>query len=181
MAGDKGRSEDEAPIAGEGAPWTPEQRAAIIAELRREYPDRNLLPIQRGNLANEWANLAAAAELRDAHDQDESGTWLPADLAPLVTALRRTRVTRFFPFTGHEDLNFADGPGAWDRKGEVAPASVTRSPEGYHVYQRRGAAKAVCALTTRNPDEAATEVERLLDGWSGSSQEPLARDTRLSS
>jgi hypothetical protein len=77
---------------------------------------------------------------------------------------------------GHEYLYFADGPGVWDQKGEVAPACVGRSrPEGYLVFQ--GAAgyeppgQAICTLTTHDPDEAAAEAERLLSGWAWSGQE----------
>jgi hypothetical protein len=173
MGEDRSRGENEAPIVGEQAPWTPEQRAAIVAELRRKYPDRHIYPVQRENLASQWDYLADAAELRDARDQDEPGTWVPAKLAPLVTALRRTRVTRFFPFTGHECLNFAAGPGAWDGKGEVGPACVVLTPQGYLVYEG-DAGRDVCTLTTHDPDEAAAEVERLLGGWEGSSPEDTA-------
>lgn len=156
------------------APWTPGERAAIIAELRRKFPDRHLYPVQRGNLANEWENMAGRALLRDAYCQEvESG--VPPNLAALVAAVRRTRLTRFYPFMGHEWLYFADGPGVWDEKGEVAPACVgQRRPEGYLVFQ--GAVgygppgQAVCTLTTHDPNEAAAEAERLLSGWAWSGQ-----------
>ena len=165
-----GMAEDAQP------PWTPEERAAITAELRRECPDRHLYPVQRGNLANEWENLADAARERDAYCQDPRKTWVPPNLAALVAAVRRTRLTRFYPFTGHEYLYFADGPGVWDEKGEIAPACIGRNRlEGYLVFP--GAVlhgppgQLVCTLTTHDPDEAAAEAERLLAGWAWSGQE----------
>lgn len=156
-------------------PWTPEQRVAIIAELRREYPDRELYPIQRGNLANEWENLAESASSRDAYFQAPR-SWIPPTFAALVAAIRQTRLIRFYPFTGHEYLYFADRPGIGDENGEVAPACIGRDPdEGYSVF--RGALgyvppdQVTRTLTTYDPDEAAAEAERLLAGWAWSSQE----------
>lgn len=158
-------------------PWTPEQRAAIIAELRRKFPDQQFYPRQRGNLANEWENLADSARLQDAHNQDPCKSWVPPNLAALVAAVRRTQLSRFYPFTGHEYLYFADGPGVWDEKGEVAPACIGRDrPEGYLVLQgptvySRLPGQVTCTLTTHDPDEAAAEAERLLAGWAWSGQE----------
>lgn len=155
-------------------PWTPEERAAHVAELRREYPDRELYPIQRGNLANEWENLADSASSRDAYFQARR-SWIPPTFAALVAAVRRTRLIRFYPFTGHEYLYFADGPGIWDENGEVAPACIGRDrDEGYSVF--RGALgyvppdQVTRTLTTHDPDEAAAEAERLLAGWAWSGQ-----------
>lgn len=155
--------------------WTPEQRAAIIAELRRKFPDRELYPVQRGNLASQWELMADLARLQDAGNQDPQETWVPPTLAALVAAVRRTRLSRFYPFTGHEYLYFADGPGVWHEKGEIAPACIGRNrPEGYVVLQ--GAFypgtpdQVTCTLTTHDPDEAAAEAERLLAGWAWSGQ-----------
>jgi hypothetical protein len=118
--------------------WTPEQRAAIIAELRRKFPDRELYPVQRGNLASQWELMADLARLQDAGNQDPQETWVPPTLAALVAAVRRTRLSRFYPFTGHEYLYFADGPGVWHEKGRdctrvhrAEPArGILRSPRG---------------------------------------------------
>jgi hypothetical protein len=159
---------------GAEAPWTPEERAAIISELRRAYPDREIYPCQRGNLANEWANLADAARSRDAYFQ-ASGSSTPPTLAALVDAIRRTRLTRFYPFRGHEYLYFADGPGVWDENGEVAPACIGRDrDEGYSVFRgalgHAPAAQVTRTLTTHDPDEAAAEAERLLAGWAWSGE-----------
>jgi hypothetical protein len=152
-------------------PWTAEQKAAIIAELRRKFPDRQLYPVQRGNLASQWEHVAHSARLQDASSQDPHKSWVPPNLAALVAAVRRTRLSRFYPFTGHEYLYFADGPGVWDEKGEVAPVCVGRNrPEGYFVVQGPPG-KATCTLTTHDPDEAAAEAERLLAGWAWSGQE----------
>ena len=158
------------------APWTPEERAAIIAEFRRAFPDKHLQPIQRGNLANEWENMAEAALLQDAHCRDIN-SWIPPNLAALVTAARRTRLTRFFPFTGHQYLHFADGPGIWDRFWDYgAPACIENGPEGYVVLHgavgyRAPGQQVTRTLTTHDPDEAAAEAERLLAGWAWSGQE----------
>jgi hypothetical protein len=156
-------------------PWTPEQRAAHVAELRREYPDGELYPIQRGNLANEWENLADSASSRDAYSQARR-SGIPPTFAALVAAVRRTRLIRFYPFTGHEYLYFADGPGIWDDNGEVAPACIGRDRDaGYSVF--RGAPgylppdQVTRTLTTHDPDEAAAEAERLLAGWAWSDHE----------
>jgi hypothetical protein len=157
-------------------PWTPEQRAAIIAELRREFPDRQLYPFQRGNLSSWWECLADSARAEDASNRDPGKSWVPPSLAALVAAVRRTRLSRFYPFTGHEYLYFADGPGAWDEKGEIAPVCIGRNrPEGYIVLQ--GAVypglpgQVTRALTTHDPDEAAAEAERLLAGWTWSGKQ----------
>ena len=158
---------------GEGAepPWTPEQRAAIIAELRRQYPDRQLYPVQRGNLASQWDAVAHSAQLEDVYDQDLRESSVPPTRAALVAAVRRTQLSRFYPFTGHEYLYFADGPGVWDHKGEIAPVCVGRSrPEGYLVLQGPPG-RVICSLTTHDPDEAAAEAERLLAGWACSGRE----------
>jgi hypothetical protein len=159
---------------GAEAPWTPEERAAIIGELRRRFPDRHIYPIQRGNLANQWENLADSARERDA-DQPPTENWVPSALAPLVAAVRRTRLSRFYPFTGLVYLYFADGPGVWDEKGEVAPACIGwHQPEGYVVLQGCVYSEpwqTTCTLTTHDPDEAAAEAERLLAGWAWSGQE----------
>jgi len=155
-------------------PWTPEERAAIIAGLRREFPDRHFHPVQRGNLASLWECWADVARDKDAYFQDRE-TWVPPNLAALIAAVRRTRLTRFYPFMGHEYLYFADGPGIWDEKGEVAPACIGRSrPEGYLVFQGApgyGTGQVTCTLTTRDPDEAAAEADRLLAGWAWSGQQ----------
>lgn len=155
-------------------PWT-EQRAAHVAGLRREYPDRELYPIQRGNLANEWENLADSASSRDAYFRARR-SWSPPTFAVLVAAVRQTRLIRFYPFTGHEYLYFADGPGVWDENGEVAPACIGRDrDEGYSVF--RGALgygppdQVTRTVTTYDPDEAAAEAERLLAGWAWSGQD----------
>lgn len=157
-------------------PWTPEQRAAIMAELRRTFPDRQIYPVQRGNLAGQWEWLSDSARLRDAHNQDPRKSWVPPTLAALVAAVMRTQLIRFYPFTGHEYLYFADGAGVWDHKGEIAPACIGRTrPEGYIVLQ--GAVypwlpgQVTCTLTTHDPDEAAAEAERLLAGWAWSGRE----------
>jgi hypothetical protein len=156
------------------APWTAEERGAIIAFLRRESPDSHLIPVQRGNLASMWECWADVARDRDAL-RLETGGWEPPNLAALVAAVRQTRLTRFFPFMGHDILYFADGPGIWDDKGEVAPACIANRPEGYVVSQ--GAVgygppgPAIDTLTTYDPDEAAAEAERLLEGWAWSGQE----------
>ena len=147
-------------------PWTPGQRAAIIADLRRRFPDRHIYPIQRGNLDNEWENIADSARAHDARCQDPRQSWVPPNLAALVAAVRRTQVSRFYPFTAHEYLCFADGPGVWHQEGELAPACVGRTrPEGYLVYQGQPYGHRTLTLTTHVPDEAAAEVERLLAGW----------------
>ena len=78
---------------------------------------------------------------------------------------------RLYPFTGHEFLCFADGPGVWNGNGELAPAFVGRTrPEGYLVYQGKPYG-GHCTLTTHDPDEAAAEVQRLLAGWAWSGQD----------
>jgi hypothetical protein len=156
--------------AGTEPPWTPEQKAAIIAELRREYPDRQLYPVQRGNLASQWEALEHSAQLADAHNQDSRESSVPPNLAALVGAVRRTRLSRFYPFTGHEYLYFKDGPGVWDHQGEVAPVCIGRNrPEGYLVLHNLQG-RVICALTTHDPDEAAAEAERLLAGWAWGGQ-----------
>ena len=157
------------------APWTPEERASIIAELRRKFPDKNLYPMQRGNLANEWENRADSAIGRDA-DHPPPENWVPSSLAALVAAVRRTQLIRFYPFTALECLYFADGPGVWDEKGEVAPACIWwNRPEGYIVDQGpvypRLPEQVTRTLTTHDADEAAAEAERLLAGWAWSGQE----------
>jgi hypothetical protein len=155
-------------------PWTPEERAAIIAEFRRQFPDRHLRPVQRGNLASMWECWADVARDRDTRCL-ETDSWVPPNLAALVAAVRRTRLARFFPFMGHEYLYFADGPGIWDDKGEVAPACIANWPEGYVVFQGAvgygSPGQVICTLTTYDPDEAAAEAERLLAGWAWSGQE----------
>jgi hypothetical protein len=158
-------------------PWTPEQRAAIIAELRREYPGREIYPIQRGNLANEWENLADRASSQGAYFRDARSSWVPPTFAALVAAVRRTRLIRFYPFTGHQYLHFADGPGVWDHFWDQgAPACIENGPEGYVVlhgavgYGAPGQ-QVIRTLTTHDPDEAAAEAERLLAGWAWSGQE----------
>jgi hypothetical protein len=156
------------------APWTPGERAAIIAGLRRLFPDHHLFPAQRGNLANEWENMADAALLRDAHCQ-ETDSWVPPNLAALIAAVRRTRLTRFYPFTSHQFLCFADGP-VRDRQAGVAPAYIENGPEGYVVLHeavgdRAPGQQVIRTLTTHDPDEAAAEAEWLLAGWDWSSQE----------
>jgi hypothetical protein len=164
-----------AELLGKEAPWTPEERAAIIAELRRKFPDKQLYPVQRGNLANEWENMANAALLRDAYCRDIN-SWVPPNLAALVAAVRRTQLTRFYPFTGHEWLHFADGPGVWDHFwDQSAPACIGNCPEGYVVVQgavgyRAPGRQVIRTLTTHDPDEAAAEAERLLAGWAWSGQ-----------
>lgn len=152
-------------------PWTPEERAAIIAELRREFPGRHLYPVQRGNLANEWENMGDAARRRDAHSRDPRESSAAPTLAALVAAVRRTQLTRFYPFTGLEYLYFADGPGVWDQEGVVAPVRIgwNRSEE-YRVLHELPDQEA-CTLTTHDPDEAAAEAERLLTGWPRSGKE----------
>jgi hypothetical protein len=133
---------------GEGAepPWTAEQKATIIAELQRKFPERQLYPVQRGNFASQWKHVAHSARLQDASSQDPRKSWVPPGL---VAAVRRTRLSRFYPFAVHEYLYFADGPGVWDEKGEVAPVCVGRSrPEGYLVLQRPPG-KATYTLTTQ--------------------------------
>jgi len=47
-------------------PWTPEERAAIIAEIARKFPGRHFHPVQRGNLASMWECVTDVA--RDASD-----------------------------------------------------------------------------------------------------------------
>lgn len=138
---------------------------------RREFPDRHIHPVQRGNLASLWECTADVARDRDAYCQ-EIESWVPPNLAALVAAVRRTL---FYPFMGHEYLYFADGPGVWDDKGEVAPACIGNRPEGYVVLQggfyQRTWGPTTCTLTTHDPDEAAAEAERLLAGWAWSGQE----------
>jgi hypothetical protein len=155
-------------------PWTPEETAATIAGLRREFPGRHIHPVQRGNLASLWECMADVARDKDAYCQDIE-SWVPPNLAALVAAVRRTRLTRFYPFMGHEYLYFADGPGVWDEKGEVAPTCIGNRPEGYVVFQGTVGygppGQVVCALTTHDPDEAAAEAERLLAGWAWSGRE----------
>jgi hypothetical protein len=155
-------------------PWTPEERAAIITELRRQCPGERLYPVQRGNLANEWENMADAALLRDEYCRD-IGSDIPPNLAALVAAVRRTRLTRFYPFTGHEYLYFADGPGVWDGERVIAPVRVGNCAEGYVVLQdavgsRAPGLRATCAITTHDPAAAAAEADRLLAGWAWTSQ-----------
>jgi hypothetical protein len=165
-----------AELLDQEAPWAPGERAAIIAELRRMFPGKHLHPVQRGNLANERENMAGAALLRDARCRDNN-SWVPPNLAALVAAVRRTQLTRFYPFTGHQFLHFADGPGVWDHFWACgAPACIENGPEGYAVFQGAvgyGAPgqQVIRTLTTHDPDEAAAEAERLLAGWAWSGQE----------
>jgi hypothetical protein len=165
-----------AELLDQEAPWTPEERAVIIAELRRMAPDRHLYPVQRGNLANEWENMADAARDQDAHCQ-EINSWIPPNFAALIAAVRRTQLTRFYPFTGHQYLHFADGPGIWDHFWAYgAPACIENWPEGYVVFHGAvgyGAPsqQVIRTLTTHDPDEAAAEAERLLAGWAWTGQE----------
>ena len=150
-------------------PWTPEDRAAIIAELQRQFPGRRFHPVQRGNLASVWECWADVARDKDAFFQDRESA-VPLDLAALIAAVRRTRRTRFYPFMGLEYPYFADGPGVWDEKGEVGPACIGRSrPEGYLIFQGAVGYEApgqqvIRTLTTHGPAEA----ERLLTGWAWS-------------
>lgn len=170
--------ETAAVIAGlleQEAPWTPEERAAIIAEFRRVFPDKHLYPVQRGNLANHWENVADSAVLHDAYCRD-TNSWVPPNLAALIEAVRRTQLTRFFPFRALWYLHFADGPGVWDEKGEVAPVCIENGPDGYVVHHGAvgyGAPgqQVNRMLTTHDPDEAAAEAERLLAGWAWSGPE----------
>jgi len=162
-----------AELLGQEAPWTPEERAAIIAELQRMFPDQHLYPVQRGNLANEWENMADGAREQDAHCQ-AINSWVPPNLAALVAAVRRTQLTRFYPFTGHEWLHFADGPGVWDHFWDQgAPVCIGNRPEGYVVLHgavgyRAPGQQVICTLITHDPDEAAAEAERLLTEWTWS-------------
>jgi len=156
-------------------PWTSEERAAIIAEFRRAFPDKHLRLVQPGNLASLWEAMADAAPGQDAHCQ-AIDSWVPPGFAALIAAVRRTRLTRFYPFTGHEWLHFADGPGVWDYFWDQgAPACIGNCPDGYVVLQGAvgyGAPgqQVIRTLTTHDPDEAAAEAERLLAGWAWSSQ-----------
>lgn len=157
-------------------PWTPERRIAIIAELRRQFPGKHIYPVQRGNLANEWENLADSAKLNDADNPGPDITWVPPALGALVAAVMRTRLIRFCPFMALEHPHFADGPGVWDHKGEVAPAFIDRNrPEGYIVcqgsYHQRPPGPVTRTLTTHDPDEAAAETERLLAAWAWNGEE----------
>jgi hypothetical protein len=156
--------------------WTPEERAAIVAEFRRQFPGQHIYPVQRGNLANQWENLADSARAKDADNPGPDKTRVPPTLATLVAAVMRTRLIRFYPFMALEHLHFADGPGVWDHEGEVAPAFIDRNrSEGYIVYQgsyhQRPPGQVTRTLTTHDPDEAAAEADRLLAGWAWSGQE----------
>jgi hypothetical protein len=157
-------------------PWTPQDRAAIIAEFRRAFPGEQVQIVQPGNLASLWEAMADAARDQDAQRQ-AIHSWIPPGFAALITAVRRTRLTRFYPFTGHQYLYFADGPGVWDRFWDQgAPACIENGPEGYVIlhgavgYGAPGQ-RVVRTLTTNDPDEAAAEAERLLEGWAWSGQE----------
>lgn len=155
------------------APWTREERAAIVAWFRRAFPDKHLHLVQPGNLASMWEAMAEMAQERDEHCQ-AIDSLVPPSFAALVAAVRRTRLTRFYPFTSHECLQFADCPDDWDRSWEQrAPACIGYGPEGYVVLLEAAGTgvpgePVTCTLTTRDPDEAAAEAEQLLAGWARS-------------
>ena len=120
--------------------------------------------------------MATTARDHDAYCQAIE-SWIPHNFAALIAAVRRTQLTRFFPFTGYRYLHFADGPGVWDHFWDQgAPACIEDGPEGYVVlhgavgYGAPGQ-QAIRMLTTHDPDEAAAEAERLLAGWAWSGQE----------
>jgi hypothetical protein len=167
------------------SPWTPEHQAAtFIAKLRRKFPDRQLYPVKRGNLASQWEFVADLSRLADADTQKHpEKSYVPPPLTPLVAAVMRTQLIRFYPFMG-EHLYFGDGPGVWGEKGEIAPACIGAGghEEVYFVLQGgpfySGApwlpGQVTCTLTTHDPDEAAAEAERLLAGWAWSGQQSPA-------
>jgi hypothetical protein len=142
----------------------------------RAFPDKHPRLVQPGDLAGIWEAVADAARDQDAHRQ-AIHSWIPPGFAVLIAAVRRTQLTRFYPFTGHQYLYFADGPGVWDHFWEQgAPVCIENGPEGYVVcrgsvgYGAPGQ-RVIRTLTTSDPDEAAAEAERLLAGWTWRGQE----------
>jgi hypothetical protein len=75
-------------------------------------------------------------------------------------AARRTQPSWFYPFTGHEYLYFAYGPGVCGEKemslqrasGGTGPRDTEFSGSGFY---HRLPGPVVCTLTTHDPDKAA--------------------------
>ncbi|MFI6517869.1 hypothetical protein ACIBF1_20095 [Spirillospora sp. NPDC050679] len=123
------------------------------------------------DLAAVWDAFAANDAYPNAASPDPDLRWDSTNLRALVRAVRRTSLSRLFPFTSLYRFCLGDGADFWAAGtdgGHIAPAFVNRNPEdGYQVMAGNPYHETQDApvLITQDPEAAARCLEELLIGW----------------
>ncbi|MFG2909029.1 DUF6193 family natural product biosynthesis protein [Kitasatospora sp. NPDC048286] len=112
----------------------------------------------------DW-QFECARDFDDSCDNDR--TWPPPILSALVTAVHATTLRRLHPFTSHARLCLSTSPRSWEPGVRNAPAFISLDPAGhYNIWSGDPYTNSpTLVLETRDPAQAAAQLEQLLAAW----------------